>query len=193
MRLACWAEIDWSVGQVLDKLKELGIDDNTVVLFVSDNGGARRHGAQNGPLRGGKGGTWEGGHRVCALVRWPGHIPAGTASDELVSSLDVLPTFAALAGTKVPKDRKIDGLDIRPVLLEKHGRSQDRFRTVNLTMPRIHLNTRNLAKSPLAWQARFIVASSGCSPLHACLFRVVTTSQTKAATQSHAKESPIRE
>jgi len=117
------AEIDWSVGQILDKLKELGIDDNTVVLFASDNGGARRHGAQNGPLRGGKGGTWEGGHRVCALVRWPGHIPAGTESDELISSLDVLPTFAALAGAKAPQDRKIDGFDIRPVLLKKDGRS----------------------------------------------------------------------
>lgn len=109
-------EIDWSTGQIFAKLKELGIDENTLVIFTSDNGGAVRHGASNAPLRGGKGETWEGGHRVCFLARWPGRIPAGTTSDAMAISLDVLPTFAALAGGKVPTDRVIDGKDIRPLL-----------------------------------------------------------------------------
>ncbi len=110
-------EVDWSTGEILKKLKALGIDDNTLVIFTSDNGGAMQHGAQNAPLRGGKGTTWEGGHRVCFVARWPGHIPAGAASDELAISVDILPTFAALAGTAAPTDRVIDGMDIRPLLL----------------------------------------------------------------------------
>lgn len=110
-------EIDWSTGQVLGKLKELGIDEKTMVVFTSDNGGATRHGASNAPLRGGKGTTWEGGHRVCFLARWPGRIPAGTASDEMAISFDLLPTFAALAGVEMSGDRIIDGKDIRQLLL----------------------------------------------------------------------------
>lgn len=110
-------EIDWSTGQILAKLKDLGIDEDTLVIFTSDNGGATRHGASNAPLRGGKGTTWEGGHRVCFLARWPGRVPAGSASDELAVSFDILPTFAALAGAQVPADRLIDGKDIRPLLL----------------------------------------------------------------------------
>ena len=112
-------EIDWSTGQILSKLEELGIDDDTLVLFTSDNGGATRHGASNSPLRGGKGTTWEGGHRVCFLARWPGRVPAGTESDALAISVDILPTFAALAGAATPADRVIDGKDIRPVLLDE--------------------------------------------------------------------------
>ena len=110
-------EIDWSTGQILEGLQRLGIDERTLVIFTSDNGGAIRHGASNAPLRGGKGTTWEGGHRVCFLARWPGHIPAGTVSDELAVSFDLLPTFAALAGTGPPSDRVLDGKDIRPLLL----------------------------------------------------------------------------
>ncbi len=110
-------EIDWSTGRILAKLEELGLDDGTLVVFTSDNGGAVQHGASNFPLRGGKGTTWEGGHRVPFLARWPGRVPAGTASDELAISVDILPTFAALAGADVPSDRVIDGKDIRPLLL----------------------------------------------------------------------------
>ena len=115
-------EIDWSTGEILDKLDELGIDEETLVTFTSDNGGATRHGASNAPLRGGKGTTWEGGHRVCFLARWPGSIPAGTASDELGISLDILPTFAAIAGAEVPGDRVIDGKDISGLLLSEEPR-----------------------------------------------------------------------
>ena len=109
-------EVDWSTGQIMETLDELGLTEKTLVLFTSDNGGAVRHGASNAPLKGGKGSTFEGGQRVCCLVRWPGHIPAGSTCDELCSTLDVLPTFAALAGSHEPSDRFIDGHDIRPLL-----------------------------------------------------------------------------
>lgn len=107
-------EIDWSVGQVLDALKRNGIDDNTVVFFTSDNGptiGSAK------PLRGKKGGFREGGVREPAVIRWPGKIPSGLVNDKLMSTMDLLPTFAKLAGAKIPDDRVIDGKDIWPVLV----------------------------------------------------------------------------
>ncbi len=109
-------EIDWSTGEILRKLAELGLDDETLVIFTSDNGGAVQHGASNAPLRGGKGTTWEGGHRVCFLARWPGRIPAGSVSDELALSVDVLPTLAGLAGASTPQDRVLDGKDVLGLL-----------------------------------------------------------------------------
>ncbi len=111
-------EIDWSTGQILAKLKDLGIDEKTLVLFASDNGGATRFGASNAPLRGGKGTTWEGGHRSALIARWPGRIPAGTTCREMALSMDILPTLAALAGAEMPSDRRIDGKDIRGLLLD---------------------------------------------------------------------------
>ncbi|MHC4879525.1 MAG: sulfatase family protein [Planctomycetota bacterium] len=109
-------EIDWSTGVVFDTLKKLGIDKKTLVVFTSDNGGATRWGASNAPLKGAKGSTFEGGQRVCCVVRWPGQIAAGTTSSELAISMDWLPTFAKLAGTTHPQDRIIDGRDIWPLL-----------------------------------------------------------------------------
>ena len=115
--LGDWAEeVDWSVGQVLDALRELGLAEKTLVIFTSDNGGSLPHGSNNTPLRGSKGQTLEGGIRVPTLAWWPGKIPAGTSSDAITSMMDVLPTFARLAGAKVPADRKIDGVDLWPVL-----------------------------------------------------------------------------
>ena len=114
-------EIDWSTGEILKALKQNGIDKKTLVVFMSDNGGAIRHGASNKPLKAGKGSTWEGGQRVPFLIRWPGTIPAGTASDEMVTSMDLLPTFAGLAGGKLDSNRKIDGKNIRDLLLAKPG------------------------------------------------------------------------
>ncbi|MDO8540590.1 MAG: sulfatase [Opitutaceae bacterium] len=110
-------EVDWSVGQVLAALRELKLDANTLVLFTSDNGGPVGQGAVNTPLRGSKGTTFEGGIRVCTIAWWPGKIPAGTATDAITTMMDVLPTFAGLAGTRAPSDRKIDGVDIWPVLV----------------------------------------------------------------------------
>ena len=112
-------EIDWSVGQILTALKEHGLDDNTLVLFTSDNGpwlSYGNHAGSAGKLREGKGTTWEGGHRVSCVARWPEKIPAGSVCDEIASTMDVLPTFAKLAGSSAPKDRLIDGHDIWPLL-----------------------------------------------------------------------------
>jgi arylsulfatase A len=112
-----WAEeVDWSVGHVLDTVRELQLETNTLVLFTSDNGGALGHGSNNQPLRGGKGSTFEGGIRVCTIAWWPGKIPAGTRTAAITSMMDVLPTLANLAGAKLPDDRKLDGVDQWPVL-----------------------------------------------------------------------------
>jgi arylsulfatase A len=110
-------EVDWSVGRVLATLRELKLEANTLVLFTSDNGGPVQQGAVNTPLRGSKGTTFEGGMRVCTIAWWPGKIPAGTSTDAVTSMMDILPTFARLGGTQAPKDRKIDGVDIWPVLV----------------------------------------------------------------------------
>lgn len=107
------AEIDWSVGQILDTLKAQGIDENTFVIFTSDNGPAI---GSAGSLKGRKGSTFEGGMREATVVRWPGTIPAGKTNNELLTAMDLLPTFAKLAGATVPADRVIDGKDIWPVL-----------------------------------------------------------------------------
>ena len=109
-------EVDWSVGQVLDTVRQLGLAENTMVIFTSDNGGQPSHGAINAPLRGGKGSTFEGGMRVPTIAWWPTKIPAGTATDEILSTMDILPTLTNLAGGKVPTDRKLDGNDIWPIL-----------------------------------------------------------------------------
>ncbi|MDX1618471.1 MAG: sulfatase [Balneolaceae bacterium] len=131
-------EIDWGVGYILDHLEHLGIADNTIVMFATDNGASEWEGqggwvwsfeydgrhtrgvvtyrsGSNGPLRGDKNTTWEGGMRVPFLIRWPGHIPAGTVSSELVTSMDILPTVAGITGTELP-DHTIDGHDIWPIL-----------------------------------------------------------------------------
>jgi arylsulfatase A len=113
------AEIDWSVGQILAELKKQGVDDNTLVLFSSDNGpwlSYGNHAGNAGPLREGKGTTWDGGHLEPTLARWPGKIPPGTVCRELTGTIDVLPTFAKLAGGQSPGDRIIDGRDIWALL-----------------------------------------------------------------------------
>jgi arylsulfatase A-like enzyme len=116
--------IDWGVGRILDTLKELDLDDNTVVIFTSDNGPWLVH-AENGgsatPLRNGKGTTWDGGMRVPCIMRWPGHIPAGSTCSQVASTIDILPTFAKLAGTSAPTDRIIDGEDILPLMTGEPG------------------------------------------------------------------------
>lgn len=113
-------EVDWSVGQVLDTLRELKLDSKTLVIFTSDNGGSLPHGSKNTPLRATKGTPYEGGIRVPTLAWWPGKIPAGTSTDAITSMMDVLPTFAKLAGAKLP-ERKLDGVDLWPVLSDAQG------------------------------------------------------------------------
>jgi len=111
-------EIDWSMGEIFKALQAAGIDDNTLVLFTSDNGSNGRNGGSNHPLAGRKGRTDEGGMRVPCIVRWPGKIPAGKNSGALTSTLDLLPTLAHLAGGKLPA-KKIDGKNIWPILSGK--------------------------------------------------------------------------
>jgi len=109
-------EIDWSTGQILDTLKELGLDGKTLVVFTSDNGSTGRNGGSNGPLRGRKGRTDEGGMRVPCIMRYPGEIPASRICSEVCGTIDLLPTLAALSGARVPGDRVIDGKNIWPLL-----------------------------------------------------------------------------
>ncbi len=106
--------IDTEVGRLLDTLDDLKLTDNTYVIYTTDNGPwlpFRHHGGSAGPLRNGKGTTFEGGQRVPCLVRGPG-IPAGTSSNALTGTIDILPTIAALTETPLPEDKKVDGLDV---------------------------------------------------------------------------------
>lgn len=117
-------EIDWSVGEVLAALKRCGVDDNTLVIYTSDNGPWLSYGDHAGsalPLREGKGTTFDGGQREPCIMRWPGRIPAGSVCTETCASIDILPTVAGLAGAEVPKDRVIDGRDIWPLLSGQAG------------------------------------------------------------------------
>jgi arylsulfatase A-like enzyme/sucrose-6-phosphate hydrolase SacC (GH32 family) len=113
-------EIDNSTGRILQALRDLGIDRNTLVFFTNDNGGAGK--TSPGPLRGAKfGPKYEGHMRVATLAWWPGKIPAGSVSSEIMTTTDLLPTIAKLAGKSAPKDRTIDGKDIGDILLGKPG------------------------------------------------------------------------
>lgn len=114
-------EIDWSVGQIFATLAKLKLDDNTLVVYTSDNGpwlSKKHHGGSAKPLRDGKFSTYEGGMRVPCIMRWPGKIPAGTVCSELAATIDILPTFAKLAGGKAPTDRVIDGKDISQLMFK---------------------------------------------------------------------------
>ncbi len=111
-------EIDWSVGQIIEALKEHGLDERTLVIFTSDNGpwlSYGNHGGSAGPLREGKASTWEGGMRVPCIMRWPGQIPPATVCHEVAATIDILPTVARLADAPLPP-RTIDGRDIWPLI-----------------------------------------------------------------------------
>jgi arylsulfatase A len=115
-------ELDDSIGRLLDLLAELKLDEQTLVLFTSDNGPWHIRGEDGGsatPLRAGKGTTYEGGMRVPCIARWPGKIPPGAVCRELATMMDLMPTIAAFVGAAPPKDRKIDGKDIAELMLAK--------------------------------------------------------------------------
>ena len=120
-RFGDWVEeVDWSAGRVLDTLRELKLSENTLVMFSSDNGPwlvKGNDGGTAGPLRGGKGSTWEGGVREPTIAWWPGKVAPGSVCDAIAGNIDFLPTFVKLAGGAVPADNKIDGKDIAPLLL----------------------------------------------------------------------------
>jgi len=135
-------EFDFETGRLLDTLDELGLRDNTLVLYTSDNGPwnqpaytDKKKGhpegsifwGEAGPLRAGKGSSYEGGYRLPCIARWPGKVPAGRTSDAIFATIDFLPTFANLAGFKVPFDRPIDGIDQTELLLGKTEKGRDDF------------------------------------------------------------------
>ncbi len=137
----CMAELDDSVGQVRAALAAAGVADNTLVIFSSDNGPWNAmpdrmfgrdivkpwdHGTP-GPFRGGKAGTYEGGHRVPFVAVWPGAIPAGRATDAPISLVDMLPTLAGRAGLAGKVPANVDGLDIWPVLASQTTNPPERM------------------------------------------------------------------
>ncbi|MCA9056890.1 MAG: sulfatase [Planctomycetaceae bacterium] len=133
-------ELDHHTGRLLDELDALGLRDNTLVIFTTDNGPwsnaadflGKRHNGQiawgsSGPLREAKGSTYEGGLRVPCIVRWPDHVPAGSTSDAIFATIDFLPTFAALTGGSVPQDRLIDGVDQTSLLTGNAAGARDEY------------------------------------------------------------------
>lgn len=122
-------EVDWSVGMIMDTLKKLELENNTLVIFTSDNGPwlmMLEQGGSAGLLRDGKGTTWEGGMRVPGIFYMPGKISPGITT-ELGSTLDLLPTIASLTGAHLPKDREMDGFDLGSVLFENKPGKRDHF------------------------------------------------------------------
>ena len=133
-------ELDFYTGKLLDALDKEGLRDNTIVIFTSDNGpwnnaqeGLRKRNGgavawgSSGPLREGKGSTYEGGSRVPCIVRWPGHVPAGRTCDAIFATIDFLPTIAAIAGCQPPTDRTLDGIDQTPLLTGQAEKGRDEF------------------------------------------------------------------
>jgi arylsulfatase A-like enzyme len=145
-------QLDWTVGQVLATLDRLKLATNTLIIFTSDNGGAIKntyddgtnplHGRQkpNGALRDSKGSLYEGGHRVPFIARWPGHVPAGTTSPELIAHVDTLASLAALTGQSLPPEAAPDSFNVLPAWLG--GKSSPH--------PRDHLVLQNNGQRPLA-------------------------------------------
>jgi len=122
-------QIDWSVGEVLKAVKEIGADERTLVVYTSDNGPwlAKKHmGGSALPLRDGKFSTYDGGMREPCIMRWPGKIPAGRVCSEVCGTIDLLPTLARQAGTQAPTDRVIDGRDIWPLMTGQPGAKSPR-------------------------------------------------------------------
>lgn len=109
--------MDDSIGKILERLEEHGHAEDTIVIFFSDNGGSGA--ADNWPLRGHKSQMWEGGNRVPCIVKWPGKIPAGTVTDEFLTSMEIFPMLCNAAGVALPKDIVYDGFDMLPVLQGK--------------------------------------------------------------------------
>lgn len=128
--------IDTEVGRIFDTLRELKLAENTYVIYATDNGPwltFKHHGGSAGPLRDGKMSTFEGGQRVPCIMWAPGRIPAGTQCDALASTIDILPTIAALTGAPLPKDRTIDGMDISALLTGDAKSARNEFLYYSMT------------------------------------------------------------
>jgi arylsulfatase A-like enzyme len=153
------AEMDHNVGEMLDAVDRLGIRENTIVIFASDNGPEfiRDWEGWAGPWKGQYFTAWEGGIRVPFLIRWPGKLPAGRVSDEIVHAVDLFPTLAKLAGAEVPKDRPIDGVDQSDFFTGKTERSArdgiliwcaDRLQAVKWKNFKVHFYQQETMVSP---------------------------------------------
>ena len=153
-RFGDWVEeVDWSVGRVLDTLRELKLAENTLVMFSSDNGPWMIKGTDAGtagPLRGGKGSTWEGGVREPTLAWWPGKIAPASVCDAVAGNIDFLPTFVKLAGGTVPGDNKIDGKDISRLLLgqTKESPHEARYYYAGYKLQAVRVGPWKLAIAP---------------------------------------------
>ncbi len=152
-------EIDWSVGEILRTVKAMGQDNNTLVVFSSDNGPwliKKELGGSAGLLREGKATTWDGGMRVPCIARWPGRIPAGRTTAAAGTTMDMFPTFAGYAGAAMPKDREMDGQDLSAVLAGKsEGWERTLFywsdvelRAVRKGPWKLHIRTNNQVGQP---------------------------------------------
>lgn len=162
----CVEEIDYNVGRILDFLSEQGLDKDTYVIYTSDNGPWWTQGENGGsalPLRGAKMAAWDGAFRVPCIVRAPGRVPKGKTSDLVLSSMDFLPTFAALSGSEMPKDRVIDGVDISDVFLGKQKKLDRCFffhqhldlRAVRKGKWKLHLKHEDFNRTPNKMYAAF--------------------------------------
>jgi arylsulfatase A len=169
-RFGDWVEeVDWSVGRVLDTLRELKLEERTLVLFTSDNGPWLTKGADGGsagPLRGGKGSTWEGGMREPTIAWWPGRIAPGSACDTVAGTIDVLPTFVKLAGGTVPAEPVIDGRDMSALLLtqSKQAPREAHFYFKGYQLEAVRQGPWKLALSPQADGMGAAAAGQGTKP-----------------------------
>ena len=152
-------EIDWSVGEILRTVKAMGQDNNTLIVFSSDNGPwliRKEFGGSAGLLREGKGTTWDGGMRVPCIARWPGRIQAGRTTPAVGTTMDMFPTFAGFAGAAMPKDREMDGQDLSTVLTGKSDGwertlfywSDLELRAVRKGPWKLHVRTNNQVDQP---------------------------------------------
>lgn len=123
-------ELDWSMGEIIKILRENGIIDNTIIIFTSDNGAMEHHdnGGSNGPLRGWKGTTWEGGFRVPGIISWPSVIPEGKTCSQAISTLDIFPTVASITGANYPPQIELDGRDISNLLIHPERENASEFK-----------------------------------------------------------------
>jgi len=149
----CLAEMDYRTGQILDAIKEAGIEDNTLVIFTSDNGAEATDPweGDSGPWRGTYFTAMEGGIRAPFIIRWPGKVPAGRVSNEIVHIVDLFTTLARIGGAEVPKDRPIDGVDQLDFFLGKQENSNREWFPAYVADRLSAVKWRNW-KSHLIWQ-----------------------------------------
>ena len=121
---ACVEAVDWATKCLLHEFRKCGIEKNTLIIFTSDNGSRGDNGSSNYPLKGTKGTTWEGGIRLPCILHWPGHISPGRVCGDILSSIDFLPTFAALCGVTLNADVIIDGFDFSELLTNINASSK---------------------------------------------------------------------